>query len=269
MKIITFTNGKGGVGKTTLAAHTAYILATEYRNRVALLDLDRQWQATKHLGVESGDTGGAAAFVMGGGKNLSDHMVVARPGLWVLPGSEMTQAVDVALGTARKPATYLRNILAYWEKQLDVVVIDTPAHGYLNEMAIVGADLVVVPTPPRHMDTDGVSIFASIWNSASGAAGIKAPPVLVVPNMVDNRTSVTGDLLASLEKSLDDVRGMGWRMSNNIPVNTNFSRAFSEGKTLFELQTKSETRNARMAIRSVVADMAEQLNIAYPEPLAA
>lgn len=268
MKILTFTNGKGGVGKTTLAAHTAYVLATEYRNRVALLDLDRQWQATKHLGVESGDAG-AAAFVMGGGKNLNDHMVVARPGLWVLPGSEMTQAVDVALGTARKPATYLRNILAYWEKQLDVVVIDTPAHGYLNEMAIVGADLVVVPTPPRHMDTDGVQIFASIWNSASGAAGVTPPPVLVVPNMVDNRTSVTGDLLASLEKSLDDVRSMGWRMSNNIPVNTNFSRAFAEGRTIFELQTKSETRNARMAIRSVVADMAEQLNIAYPEPMAA
>ncbi len=267
MKIITFTNGKGGVGKTTLAAHTAYVLATEYRNRVALLDLDRQWQATKYLGVEAGLDVGAAQFVMSAGRHIDDHIVPARPNLWVFPGSEETQSVDVYLKSAHKPVAYLRSVLNFWESRFDVVVIDTPAHGYLNEMAIVGADLVVVPTPPRHMDADGVSIFAGIWSSASTAASIKAPPVLVVPNMVDDRTSVTSDLLASLDRELAEVYAMGWQMSsNNVPININFSRAYDEGKTIFELKTRSETRNARLALRAVVADIAERMGITCPEP---
>lgn len=268
MEIVTFTNGKGGVGKTTLAVHTAYLLAAEYGRRVLLVDLDRQWQATKHLGLTSGDYG-AATFIVGGGRNLADHVTVARPGLSVLTGSEMTQGIDVMLGQARKPATYLRSLLAFWEKEIDVVVIDTPAHGYLNEMSIVAADLVAVPTPPRHMDTDGVQIFAGIWGSASAASKVKPPPVAIVPNMVDNRTSATGDLLDSLQRDLSNMQALKWSMVSAIPINTNFGWAYADGQTLFELRRKAATRETRIALRSMVADVAGMINLVpVAQPLA-
>lgn len=44
---ICFLNQKGGVGKTTIAHNTAYILATHHHQKVLLLDLDQQGNASE------------------------------------------------------------------------------------------------------------------------------------------------------------------------------------------------------------------------------
>lgn len=50
MPLLLFTSPKGGVGKTTLSAHTAAILAKR-GHRVLALDLDPQNALRLHLGV--------------------------------------------------------------------------------------------------------------------------------------------------------------------------------------------------------------------------
>ncbi len=258
MKTIAVTNGKGGVGKTTLAVHIAYALATRYEQRVLLADFDRQWQSTKYFGCE--DTNGAGAFVLSG-KRLDDHVTPVSPNLWLLTGSDLTGVADVALAQGRKGGNYLRTLFDFYADKFDVLVIDTSAHGYLNEMAIVAADLVAVPTPFRHMDADGVTVFASIWSSAPQAAGTHAPLVSVVPNMIDNRTSVTGDLRDALSRSVADIQAEGWEMAPAIPINTNFSRAFGEARTIFQIARTPAVTAGCIAIMDVVAHLAGRLNI--------
>ena len=51
MKVISITNQKGGVGKTTSAINIAYFIAKTGR-RVLLLDFDPQGNATSGLGVD-------------------------------------------------------------------------------------------------------------------------------------------------------------------------------------------------------------------------
>ena len=45
--IICFLNQKGGVGKTTIAHNTAYILATKFNKKILLLDLDQQGNSSE------------------------------------------------------------------------------------------------------------------------------------------------------------------------------------------------------------------------------
>jgi len=261
MKIISVTNGKGGVGKTTLAVHAAYVLATRYDQRVLLADFDRQWQSTKYLGCQ--DTNGAGSFILSG-KRLEDHLTVVHENLSLLTGSDMTGGGGVALSTGGTGGNYLRTLFDFYAEMFDVLIFDTAAHGYLNEMSIVAADLVAVPTPFRHMDADGVTVFASIWSSAPQAAGTQAPLVSVVPNMVDNRTSVTGDLREALVRSVAEGKIHGWEMAPAIPINTNFSRAFGEQRTIFEIARSPAVTAGCIAMMDVVAHLAGRLAIVLP-----
>ncbi|MEI7537803.1 MAG: AAA family ATPase, partial [Comamonadaceae bacterium] len=57
MQVIAFISGKGGVGKTTLAANVAIALAQEGK-RVLLIDLDVQNALRLHLGMDPLDIAG-------------------------------------------------------------------------------------------------------------------------------------------------------------------------------------------------------------------
>ena len=46
MKIISFINNKGGVGKTTTTLNVGYILAQKYNQRVLIVDIDPQGNTT-------------------------------------------------------------------------------------------------------------------------------------------------------------------------------------------------------------------------------
>lgn len=57
MQVIAFISGKGGVGKTTLAANTAVALA-QRKQRVLLIDLDPQNAQRLHLGMDPNEIAG-------------------------------------------------------------------------------------------------------------------------------------------------------------------------------------------------------------------
>ncbi len=145
MPLILFTSPKGGVGKTTLAAHTAAILAKR-GHRVLVLDLDPQNALRLHLGLSMrGDAGFLA--VIDQQPDWRAAVAETPTGVRLLPFGtvEPRRALQLAMALLDAPellAAPVRNMLS----DPGLVVIVDSAPGPTSAVTAVAqlADLAVV-----------------------------------------------------------------------------------------------------------------------------
>lgn len=144
MRIVTVTNQKGGVGKTTLACHLA-LAGVETGRRTLLVDLDTQGNASTMLARSTG-----IAHVPGGSAALFSETepapLATDTGVDLLHGHQRLDEVDQRVALA-EAAGIRERLLAL---PYDLVVVDTPpALGLRHLGPQVWADLVVTPLEPN------------------------------------------------------------------------------------------------------------------------
>ena len=145
MPLILFASPKGGVGKTTLAAHVAAILAKR-GHRVLALDLDPQNALRLHLGLSIREEAGYA-HALDRQPGWQAAAIDTPAGVRLLPfgASEPRRALEMAMALLQRPdllADPVREMLA--DPAL-VVLADTPPgpSAALSALAAL-ADLVVM-----------------------------------------------------------------------------------------------------------------------------
>ncbi|WP_434668614.1 ParA family protein [Klebsiella sp. B345] len=74
MKVISLINMKGGVGKSTLATNIANHLSDKLGQKILLIDIDPQFNATQCVM----DTGKYVAHMKSGGDNICDIFIVQK-----------------------------------------------------------------------------------------------------------------------------------------------------------------------------------------------
>lgn len=181
MKTITLFNNKGGVGKTTVVYHLAYMMR-DLGKRVVAVDLDPQSNLTTAFledarllaiwpdaGVVSDDEPpktilGAVNPLLRRLGDIGDPWTEEiEDGLWLLPGdlgltrfedrqaqawpSCLDDSVDDAHDGFRVMTAYFRLMLRAAERHgADVCLVDVgPNLGAINRAALVTSDFVVVP----------------------------------------------------------------------------------------------------------------------------
>lgn len=140
--IITVANGKGGVGKSALAAELVSYLAAR-NEAVIALDADRNGTLTRRCGIaRDAEVEAVTADVLTGEATLEEAALPSPtiPGATVLAGTHDLNAVNLPVADVaekmRQAATNGRH-----------VVIDTrPALELLTEAALSIADVIVVST---------------------------------------------------------------------------------------------------------------------------
>lgn len=152
-RTIAVINGKGGVGKTTITANVAGLLALSGW-RVLAVDMDPQGNLGLDLGyvdTDADDGGAALATSLTYGGAASPHRAV-RTNLDVLIGGDalhMAQAALAAQGSrdAAKAALSLARALAPIADDYDVILIDCPpGNDALQSAAIAAARWVLIPS---------------------------------------------------------------------------------------------------------------------------
>lgn len=165
--MILVTNGKGGVGKTTLAANLAGLSARSWRT--LLVDLDPQNNLSEDLGLERSaldDGNGLLASVLVDG---SKPVVVSevRPNLDFIASGSKTQTLRDLFKVDRsyEDLIRLRNALAVVANDYDLIIVDTPpATDRLVEAAFIAAHFIVLPTKGDKASVRGLVPTAEIFS---------------------------------------------------------------------------------------------------------
>lgn len=182
LRIVAVASGKGGVGKTNVAANLAVALA-RLGQRVCVLDADL---GLANLDVLLGLSPEASLLhVLRGERRLADVMVEGPEGIRIIPAASGFQEMT-ALG-AEERLRLIEEVDAL-DGTMDVLLIDTAAGISANVLyfAAAAAEVLLVITPEPTSLTDayalvkvlsgqyGRSEFLVAVNMAAGAADAEA-----------------------------------------------------------------------------------------------
>jgi chromosome partitioning protein len=161
MKIITFLNEKGGVGKTTLSTHIAAGLAIA-GHRVVLADADPQGSATYAVGfdyepgmynllVRNEHFKDVLRFVSPEVYEVKDRAVRGR--LFLLPSNVETRNIASSINDALSVVRRFQEL----DKAIDYVIFDTsPTPSLLHGAIYLATDAIIYPTTCEALSMQGL-----------------------------------------------------------------------------------------------------------------
>lgn len=243
-KVISFTNKKGGVGKTTTVVNMAAYCA-DYGKRVLLIDLDSQGNATTGLGFSKSALKKSVYSVLIDGEKISANILpTAVPGLDILPANvDLTSAeVDIVYKSSREQI--LNTALKEVKDNYDYIFIDCPPSlGLLTINAWVASDSVIIPLQSEYYALEGVS---QLMNTIALVKQNLNPRLFiegVVITMYDGRSTISKQIATEIKKFFKT------RLYEIIiPRNVRLTEAPSHGKPVMLYDPKCAGARAYKAL---------------------
>ncbi|MGH2521154.1 MAG: ParA family protein, partial [Anaerolineales bacterium] len=203
-RVYAFVNQKGGVGKTTTAINLSAYLA-QLGQRVLLVDLDPQANATSSLGVDKAKVKGGVypALARTRGAALSENVLHSpQLKLALLPASPALAGAEVELVGVLARESQLRNALTGAEAHYDYVLIDCPPSlGLLTLNGLVAARSgVIIPVQCEYLALEGLGQLTHTISRVRAALNPNLVIRGLVMTMYDGRASLAQQVVAEVRK---------------------------------------------------------------------
>lgn len=241
-KVISVTNQKGGVGKTT----TTLALATGLQAkgfRVLAVDMDPQANLTFSLGGENDD--GPTVYELLNG-DVKPRFAIQRTSYVDLISSNILLSGAELEFTQEGREFMLKNALKLLQMRYDYIIIDTPPNlGYLTVNALAASDYMIIPMLADIFSLQGI---AQLGDSI-GRLKKYCNPELVVGGILlcryDSRTILGKRIYETAEMVSHQIGTKLYK--TKIRHSVSIQEAQTNQTSLFEYNPKSPGINDYMA----------------------
>lgn len=234
MKVISFSNFKGGVGKSSSCLGVGFALVDK-GHKVLMIDADAQSNLSLSLGLDKNTDNHFGSFVLGE-KELQQVALKVSENLHVIPSSVKAQVYERMLGAENDYQYFLRERIE-GAKNYDFILIDTPpALNAFTYSALVASDYLFIPMQPEIFGVEGLATMTDTVARLQKRSnpGLRIGGIFFTKYAPSYRKQLHRDLVG-------DLRGVYGDLVMDASIRENISIAESQAmrQSIFEYAPES------------------------------
>lgn len=258
MSVLVISNQKGGVGKTTTAISLGAALASRDQ-RVLIVDLDPQANATSGLGVAKDRAGAYGALLKE--QPISEAIVPTETsGLDLLPSGPDMAGAEVELVPLMAREFRLRQALRGTQAYDTVIVDCPPSLGLLTVNALAAGDVVLVPVQCEYYALEGLAQLLDTIEAVRQRLNERLEVLAIVLTMEDRRNRLSMQVIDEVRRHFPKLVAR-----TRIPRTVRLAEAPSFGKPI---STYDPSSRAAKAYDDLAREVEQRLQSREPIALA-